>query len=93
MKSEKPRSKFGLCIRNEGAEDLELQKVYQVLPDPVATREGLLRLIDEAGEDYLYPTEYFARVSLPAIAAKQFVIPPNAAVRTTGGKRRGARAQ
>jgi hypothetical protein len=90
MKTEKPRSAFVLCIRNEGTDDLELRKVYQVLPDRAATREGLVRLIDESGEDYLYPVEYFVPVKLPAIAAKQFVVPANAALRSTVGKRRRA---
>jgi hypothetical protein len=90
MKIEKPRFTFVLCIRNEGTDDLELRKVYQVLPDRAATREGLVRLIDESGEDYLYPAEYFVPVKLPAIAVKQFVISSNAAVRTTASKRRRA---
>jgi hypothetical protein len=90
MKTEKPRTAFVLCIHNEGTEDLELRKVYQVLPDRAARREGLVRLIDESGEDYLYPSEYFVPVKLPAIAVRQFVMPSNAAVRTAAGKRRRA---
>jgi hypothetical protein len=58
MKSEKPRSKFVLCVRNQGAEDLEPRKVYQVLPDSDPRRD-YVRVIDESGEDYLYPVEYF----------------------------------
>ncbi|MBI3696280.1 MAG: hypothetical protein HY238_15765 [Acidobacteria bacterium] len=73
MKGEKPRSKFVLCIRNDGSDDLEPRKVYQVLPDRAAVREGYIRVIDESGEDYLYPAEYFAPVRLPAAITQQLV--------------------
>jgi hypothetical protein len=61
---EKQERKFVLCIRNDECEDLELRKVYQVLPDKKASLDGYLRIVDESGEDYLYPESYFARVSL-----------------------------
>jgi len=56
--------KFVLCIRNDECEDLELRKVYQVLPDKKAALDGYLRIVDESGEDYLYPEAYFVPVSL-----------------------------
>lgn len=56
---------FVICIRNEGCEDLELGKVYPTLPDDSAAKEGHLRVIDESGEDYLYPANYFVPVALP----------------------------
>ena len=59
-------SKFVLCIRPGASEDLEVRKVYEVLPDRKAAREGYLRIIDESGEDYLYPSEFFVPVRLPA---------------------------
>jgi hypothetical protein len=68
---EKSRSKFVLCIRNEGADDLEPRKVYQVLNDPSAAREGYARVIDESGEDYLYPAEYFVPVKLPVAISRK----------------------
>jgi hypothetical protein len=71
MKGEKTRSRFVLCIRSDGAEDLEPRKVYEVLPDPSAAREGLRRVIDESGEDYLYPAEFFVPVRLPAAASRE----------------------
>ena len=71
MRAERARSAFVLCVRNDDADDLEVRKVYQVLPDRAATREGMVRLIDESGEDYLYPAEYFVPVRLPAMAARQ----------------------
>lgn len=55
-----------LCLRNRGYEaSLERRKFYQVLPDHDAQKHGQLRVIDESGEDYLYPASFFAVVKLP----------------------------
>ena len=62
MNGQQRRSKFVLCIRNGGSDDLELRKVYQVFPDSSAAHDGHARIIDESGEDYLYPAEYFVPV-------------------------------
>ena len=60
------RKKLVVCIRNSGYEvSLEPRKIYQALPDAEAARHGQLRVIDESGEDYLYPEEFFAEVDLP----------------------------
>jgi len=56
---------FMLCIENKDCEDLERRKIYQILPDDEALKEGYLRVIDESGEDYLYPESYFILVQLP----------------------------
>jgi hypothetical protein len=56
---------FALCIENKDCEDLEKRKIYQVLSDEEAEKEGYLRVIDESGEDYLYPHAYFIAVQLP----------------------------
>lgn len=56
---------FALCIENMDCEDLEKRKIYQVLPDEAAKKKGYLRIIDESGEDYLYPESYFVLVKLP----------------------------
>ncbi len=53
-----------MCVRNDECDDLEVRKVYQVLPDRKAAREGHLRIVDESGEDYLYPESYFVALSL-----------------------------
>lgn len=45
---------------------LELRKLYQVLEDNFASEHELIRVVDESGEDYLYPSDYFVRVELPA---------------------------
>ena len=61
--------RFIICIT--GSEpDLELRKIYQVLPDEKAANSKYLRVIDESGEDYLYPEQYFIPVELPATAEK-----------------------
>ena len=61
----KPRHRYVVCVRTEGAEDLELRKLYQVREDETAQRRGHLRVVDESGENYLYPKEFFAPVELP----------------------------
>ena len=65
MAGEKEKKKFALCIENKDCEDLEKRKIYQVLPDEEAEKEGYLRVIDESGVDYLYPQSYFILVQLP----------------------------
>jgi len=57
--------KFALCIENKDCEDLEKRKIYQTLPDEEAEKEGYLRVVDESGEDYLYPQSYFVLIPLP----------------------------
>lgn len=63
---------FMLCIRNDGCDDLELRKLYQVLSDSSARKEGYIRVIDESGEDYLYPADHFLEVALPDEIAEEF---------------------
>jgi hypothetical protein len=58
------KRKFVICLRSDGVEDLELHKLYEVLPDEKAAQVGSLRVIDESGEDYLYPAERFGAVDL-----------------------------
>ncbi len=61
----KPR--FVVCVDNsEYPVSLELHKIYRVLPDDEAERDGDIRVIDESGEDYLVPAKYFAPIELPA---------------------------
>ena len=64
------KKQFAICVRNEGAEDLEVRKVYQLLSDARAGIEGYVRVIDESGEDYLYPADYFVPVELPREAER-----------------------
>ena len=55
-----------VCVHNdEYPVALEVHKIYEVVPDPIAAGHGLLRVIDESGADYLYPATYFAPIELP----------------------------
>ena len=66
--AEKKRSsrRFAVCVRNEGYEaSLERNKIYVVRPDPEADKDGDIRVVDESGEDYLYPADWFVPVELP----------------------------
>ncbi len=56
-----------MCVRNRGyAASLEVRKLYPVVSDPEAALDDLIRVIDESGEDYLYPARLFQEVALPA---------------------------
>ncbi len=68
MKKEGKTTQFVVCIKNEGCDDLELRKVYQTLPDEEAAKDDYIRVIDESGEDYLYPQDCFAHVELSRAA-------------------------
>ena len=58
---------FVVCVNNDNyAASLELRKLYEVLPDEDAVKLGQVRIIDESGDDYLYPESFFAPVELPA---------------------------
>ena len=64
----RPRAaRFAVCIRNAGYEaSLERNKIYVILPDEDAEREGDLRVVDESGEDYLFAADRFVAVDVPA---------------------------
>jgi hypothetical protein len=65
--------RFLLCVRNEGyPASLEIRKVYQTIPDATAAERHHVRVIDESGEDYLYPEAYFVPIELPEAAAGAF---------------------
>jgi hypothetical protein len=68
----KPRNqkiRLAVCI-TDSEPDLELRKVYQVLPDESAAKNNYLRIVDESGEDYLYPASYFVFIDLPQKAER-----------------------
>jgi len=55
-----------ICVKNEDyPASLEKRKIYESIPDPDATKHNQIRVVDESGEDYLYPEEYFIPVTLP----------------------------
>jgi hypothetical protein len=57
---------FAVCIRNdEYEESLQLRKIYEVLEDAFAEQHNMIRVIDEEGEDYLYPRDWFLPIELP----------------------------
>lgn len=64
----KPR--FVICAQNEGYEaSLELRKLYREVPDADAKAQYQIRIIDESGDDYLYPAEFFIPIDLPTMVA------------------------
>ncbi|MFN2516624.1 MAG: hypothetical protein ABR556_10480 [Pyrinomonadaceae bacterium] len=71
MSQRKPGLKFAVCINNEGyPASLELHKIYRIIPDRDAAAEDDIRVIDESGEDYLYPANWFVFVELPRAVEK-----------------------
>ena len=69
MKRSEPQ--FVVCIRNKDyPASLELRKLYRVVPDASAAKLGQIRVIDESGEDYLYPVTYFVPLQLPQAAER-----------------------
>ena len=71
MAARSEKMSYLLCTDNSGfAAALEVRKIYRVLADPSAKKRGLVRVIDESGEDYLYPTAHFVSIEIPAEAAR-----------------------
>ena len=64
MKRKKAGARFVVCVRAEDCQDLEPRKIYRVLPDAEAVNDGYVRVVDESGEDYLYPADYFLPIEL-----------------------------
>jgi hypothetical protein len=72
--SKTPRPDLVVCVKNDGYEaSLEVRKIYKTLEDDEASKHGLLRIVDESGDDYLYPRGNFLPVILPA-ATKRAVL-------------------
>ncbi len=67
-------SLFAICVNNsEYPASLELHKIYRVLPDEDAAIDGDMRVIDESGEDYLYPAKWFVLVELPEVVEQSLL--------------------
>ncbi len=65
------KPQFAVCIQNTNyPASLELYKIYRILPDAAAAQDGDLRVIDESGEDYLYPAEHFVIIAVPQKVAR-----------------------
>jgi hypothetical protein len=67
----KMRPRFAICISSAG--DLEIWKLYRVLPDKKAAKEDFIRVVDESGEDYLYPADRFVVVGLAPPTVKKLL--------------------
>ena len=74
MKMKKARrspARFAVCVKNKDyAASLELRKIYKVIPDDQAVKHQQIRVVDESGEDYLYPADYFISIELPQAVEK-----------------------
>jgi hypothetical protein len=65
--------RYVVCVDNRGnPAALEVRKIYRVIEDAAAESRGLIRAIDESGEDYLYPEQFFVPIEVPREAAKAF---------------------
>jgi hypothetical protein len=75
MKRQKEKEiRFAVCVNNaDYPASLELHKIYRVLPDEDAEADGDMRVVDESGEDYLYPANYFVLVELPKAVEKSLL--------------------
>jgi hypothetical protein len=69
-------TQFVVCIKNvKYPTSLEVRKIYESLPDASAAKHQLIRVIDESGEDYLYPADYFVPIKLPQLIVKALALP------------------
>lgn len=60
------RTQYVVCVKNDGyPASLERRKIYEAMPDPDARKHKLIRVVDESGEDYLYPADYFVAIDVP----------------------------
>jgi hypothetical protein len=67
----KSDARFAVCISNKGyAASLEVRKIYPLIPDKAGAKHGLVRVVDEMGEDYLFPEECFVSLRLPQAAER-----------------------
>src|SRR5262249_34822604 len=68
------RPHFAVFVANEGCDDLQVWKLYRVLPDARAAEEGYLGVVDDSGEDYLYPAGRFVIVEFSAAVARKLLV-------------------
>ena len=78
MKQKNSNSRFAVCIKNRGfAASLELRKVYRQIPDAAAESHRLVRVVDESGEDYLFPETCFVTIDIPPQVARAIAAAAN----------------
>jgi hypothetical protein len=75
---------YVVCIQAEESSDIEVRKIYEVLPDEVASKRGYVRVVDESGEDYLYPEECFSPIQLSEKAVRALTSPVSTPRANTG---------
>jgi hypothetical protein len=73
MRRKQADRRFVLRVKDDDCDDLEKRKVYRVIPDEKSEKDGYVRVIDESGEDYLYPVSNFIRLQLPQEAEQAIV--------------------
>ena len=67
------KTQFAVCVKNDNNPvSLELRKIYRIIPDERATEHRLVRVIEESGEDYIYPSDYFVPIELPRALREMF---------------------
>jgi hypothetical protein len=76
MKDQESEARFAICINDGGyVDDLKVRTVYQLLPDESAARSNYIRVVDETGEDYLYPANLFVPIEVPREVEEAFLLP------------------
>jgi hypothetical protein len=73
QRSARSKELFAICVYSDDSRSLQLRKVYQVLPDERAGEDNYLRIIDETGEDYLYPADRFILLEVPSKAHRELL--------------------
>jgi hypothetical protein len=76
MRRKTTNRRFAICIANQDCDDLAVWKVYRIIPDDMAAQEDFLRIVDESGEDYLYPKNRFVVVDLPQVVVEKLLAIP-----------------
>ena len=67
------KTRYVICVRNQGyLASLEKRKIYQTVPDAENEGQGLVRVVDESGEDYLFPADMFVPIEVPTAASRAF---------------------
>lgn len=75
MKRRRPNIRYILCVKNDGyPASILVRRLYEQLPDVAAGAHGLVRIVDETGEDYLYPEKFFANLDIPRPIARAIAV-------------------
>jgi len=93
MMKQNPTPQFAICVNTDDPDLLTPRSVYEVLPDESSAKSGYVRVVDNEGEDYLYPKDYFVFVELPQTVQRKLrrVSHPN--LQTVSARRRASTTQ